>query len=95
VKIQGLSAIDKFKRDHANSRSALDNWVKVTAAATWKTHVDVKATWSSADLISGDRWIFNAGGNNCRIDTYIWFDKETVHVSKVMTHGKYDKEKFK
>lgn len=95
MQINNIHLISDFKKDHANSRKALDFWTALVSTATWSTTVDVKNTFATADLISGNNWIFNIGGNNFRLYAAVVFANGTVTIIEVMTHAEYSKRDYK
>lgn len=72
----------------------MDIWRNVTLAAKWKNFSDVKKTFRAADLY-GSCVIFDIGGNNFRLIAKINYETEVVSIRAVMTHAKYDEDKWK
>lgn len=85
---------EKFANKHARARSSLTIWRDATLKATWKSFEDVKRTFRSAD-ICGACVVFDIGGNNYRLIAKINYVREVVTIYEVMTHAKYDKDKWK
>lgn len=58
----------------------------------WANSSDVKRTFSSANIVKGQkgRWIFDISGNNHRLVAAVDIEMGSVMVQKVMTHGEYD-----
>ena len=90
MRILNKLAIDAFKRSHANSRSAMDNWVAVVEAARWNSTAELKQTFDRADFVKGFT-IFNVGGNNYRIIARVVYPAQTVQITNVFTHAQYDR----
>jgi mRNA interferase HigB len=86
--------VEQFARKHARARSSMDIWRNVTLAAKWKNFSDVKKTFRAADLY-GSCVIFDIGGNNFRLIAKINYETEVVSIRAVMTHAKYDEDKWK
>jgi len=57
--------------------------------AEFQNFNDLRQTFSSADLV-GNFTVFNIGGNNYRLITYI-----IIFIRAVLTHSEYDKENWK
>ena len=81
--------IENFKRTHARSRKPLKSWIKVTEEAHWGTLVDMRNTFNSADLLDGNTYCFNIGGNNFRMEAVVSFGAESVTVTRLETHAEY------
>jgi len=90
----GTVKLDDFARKHARARKSLANWEQVVRAAAWKDSEEMKRTFNSVDY-DAPRTIFNIAGNNLRLIALVDFEKQLVHVSRVMTHAEHDKEKWK
>lgn len=68
----------------------LKAWYAEVRTAAWHTPADVKAHYGSASLLPNGRVVFNIGGNRFRLIVMIRYDKQTVFVRFVGTHGEYD-----
>jgi len=94
MNVANYELVEKFARKHARARSSLDTWRNVTLEAKWKSFNDVKKTFRAADLY-GSCVIFDIGGNNFRLIAKINYETELVSIRAVMTHAKYDEDKWK
>lgn len=50
--IANKELLDDFVQSHANAAKPLNNWVEIVKAVRWTSHVDLKKTFPSADIIS-------------------------------------------
>lgn len=73
-----------------DARENLISWMDVTEAAVWKTPNDVKATYSSASIITNERVVFNIAGNKYRLLVAVNYATGTVFVKFIGTHQEYD-----
>lgn len=94
MRIIGQKAISKFKRDHADARSALDNWYRVVSSRDWNNFVELRRVFPSADLV-GSLVVFNVGGNKYRLIANMSFKAKTLLVREVLTHQEYDRGGWK
>lgn len=94
MKVRGRIRLARFARKHAQARKALDAWYKVAIKAIWKTLRDIRAQYSSADFLSGNRVIFNIKGNHYRLVSALDYENGTVAIEGVYTHAEYDKQTF-
>ncbi len=88
--VLGKVIIEDFKKTHANSRKALDLWLKIAEGSNWSSVADLKIKSPSADYVQ-PFFIFNVGGNKFRIEAAISFKLQTLTVLRVGTHAEYDR----
>ena len=92
--IAGREKVIEFQKKHPESKPRLAYWVSIREAAVWKNPADVRATFRTADFVTG-RVVFNVGGNRYRVITTIAFDVQLVLVEAILTHKEYDKGKWR
>ena len=86
--------LKEFAAQHTDAQASLATWVRVAASAQWSHLVEVRASWPSADQV-GNLTVFNIGGNNYRLITYIDYRFRKVFIREILTHAEYDKEGWK
>lgn len=91
MKIINSELLNEFVRKHADARGAVEKWVSVVEAASWKDHNDLKRDFLSADYVGNSRYVFNIRGNNYRIVAVAVFFAGSLMVRFVGTHAEYDK----
>ena len=79
------------QRGHADAEPPLREWCKAAENARWNSMADVRRDFPSADLVGGDRLIFNIGGNKYRLVCLVHFGRPTLFVLWVGTHSDYDR----
>lgn len=89
--IVGRQVVEKFMRKHANSRASLAAWLDEAEAAEWKTPQDIKDRYRSADFLSGNRVVFDIGGNNYRLVVLVRYQNGILLIQRVGTHAEYSK----
>lgn len=89
----------EFAERHATARGPLNTWYSVVRRANWRNFADVRRTFASADRVRLERGnvitIFDVGGNNYRVLTFVKFNTRCVYIKLVLTHAEYDAEKWK
>ncbi len=80
----------EFSGKHPPAKSPLDAWYAAVRRADWASFADVKATYGNADVVAGNRVIFNLGGNKYRLIAKIAYRCRIVYVRFVGTHAEYD-----
>lgn len=94
VTVVGKQVIEKFIRKHANSRASLSAWLDDAEASEWKTSQDIKNRYRTADFLSGNRVVFDIGGNNYRLVVLVRYHQGVLLIQKVGTHAEYSKWKL-
>ena len=62
---------------------------KLIECSTFDNSADMKRAFNSVDKV-GDYFVFNIGGNRCRLIAAIHFNTQTLYVRSVLTHAEYD-----
>ena len=89
-----LRKLKQFWQSHKNAEVSLRYWYKLTVAHKWQCFNDIVQTFPSADKVK-NFVVFNIGGNNFRLITYIDYIQGKVFIRSVLTHAEYDKENWK
>ncbi len=76
---------------HPASESALESWFAEAKKSEWRGPADIKARYGSADIIAGNRVIFNICGNNYRLVVKIAYKAKIVYIRFIGTHAEYGK----
>lgn len=71
----------------------LANWYNETKKSDWSQFLDLKKSFSSADYVGNDRYVFNIKGNDYRLIALIIFKTRTVFILFIGSHKEYDKIK--
>ncbi len=93
--ILGKSIIEEFKRKHANSRKALDRWVKLVEGANFDSPRDLKQMFGVNVDFVGRQTIFDVGGNKIRAITKVAFGQRIILITHVLSHAEYDRDRWK
>lgn len=92
--IRRIDMVFAYQKKHADSVSPLASWVKLARLAKWKRPQDIKNAIASVDFLSGNRVIFNIGGNNHRLVVMVAYADGEIYVRWIGTHAEYSKMKF-
>lgn len=87
------TTLNRYIRIHPRSKQSLDQWYKTTKDAKWSCHAELKTTFSSADYVGNDRYVFNINVNQFRLVAMVHFDRRTIYIVFLGTHSEYDKVK--
>lgn len=88
------STLKRFWEIHPESKIGLKRWYTQAKQANWQSFQDIRDTFPSADLVA-NFVVFNIGGNNYRLITFIDFQAGKLFIRNVLTHAEYDKERWK
>lgn len=72
------------------TRSSLENWLRVTSAARWKTSAEVRASFPKAVVLNAERVRFEIAGGNYRLIVAFRFDLQIAWIKFIGTHAEYD-----
>jgi len=90
MRIISRKPLREFAKKQPRAKGPLDAWFAEASQAEWGSFADVRATYGSADVVGGNRVIFNIGGNKYRLVVKIAYNCGTVFVRFVGTHEEYD-----
>ncbi|MEO6992197.1 MAG: type II toxin-antitoxin system HigB family toxin [Lacunisphaera sp.] len=91
MRINSRKTLRDFGATHAAAEQSLQAWFHETKSANWKSFTDIKARYRSADLLPGNRVIFNIKGNTYRLIVHLHFKTGLVFIRFIGTHAEYDK----
>jgi mRNA interferase HigB len=88
MRVISVRTLRDFWPGHRDVEGALKSWHAEAKSAAWKTPDDVKQRYPSADILPGDRVVFNIKGNHYRLIVKIHYN---TGIRFVGTHAEYDK----
>jgi mRNA interferase HigB len=91
MRIIARKTLKEFWAKHAEAEQPLKAWFHETKTADWKSFTAIKARYGSADVLPGNRVVFNIKGNRYRLIVRIHFQTGIVFIRFVGTHADYDK----
>jgi mRNA interferase HigB len=72
----------------------ISEWYIVATSASWKSLVDVRKVYPSADYVD-PYTVFNMKGNAYRLIVKIEYRWQMIFVKHLLTHAEYDKGAWK
>jgi mRNA interferase HigB len=91
MRIVGRDILAKFGWRHAAARKSLARWLEQVEAAAWTGPADVKRQFAQASFLSGNRVVFNLGGDRSRLLVVAVYVRGLLDIRWVGTHAEYDK----
>lgn len=67
MRVIARRTLREFWERHAGAREQLQVWLAVAARADWTSPADIKVLFPSADVLPGNRVVFNIKGNRYRL----------------------------
>ena len=87
MEVYGEALLARFGRKHPAARKPLARFLRMAQEAEWRHFLDVKQTFSTADLApSPGTLIFDIGGNKYRLIAKVNFEEQILLIDKVLTH---------
>lgn len=90
MKVVGIQALDELKKNHADTRSSIDNWLAEVRDAKWTSFKDIQNSYNSADYIAPDNIVFDIRHNRYRIWVHVNYKHQIIAIEKAGTHKEYD-----
>jgi mRNA interferase HigB len=91
MRVIAVSTLREFWEEHADAEQSLKSWHKEATDTRWKEPNDIKRLYPSADILPGNRIVFNIKGNTYRLIVKIHYNTGIVFIRFVGTHAEYDK----
>jgi mRNA interferase HigB len=81
----------EYWETHPDIEQALKSWYYEARNAHWKKPDDIKRKYRSADILPGNRVVFNIKGNHYRLVVKIHYNTGVVYIRFIGTHAEYDR----
>jgi mRNA interferase HigB len=94
VKLIGRDLIQRFARQHPDSRSSLKSWTQLMELNSFNHFVELKKTFGSADQVR-PHTVFNICGNKYRLIAIVDYALQSVSIECVLTHAEYDEGRWR
>lgn len=91
MRVIAVGTLRNFWKEHTDAEQALKSWFKEASENRWQEPGDIKKRYPSADILPGNRVVFNIKGNHYRLIVKIHYNTGIVYIRFVGTHAEYDK----
>lgn len=85
-----IKQLREFWQKHRDAEKPLRAWFHEAKQADWKSFSDLKKRYRTADVLPGNRVIFDIKGNAYRLIVHIHYNTGIVFVRFIGTHSTYD-----
>ena len=86
-----IKTLKQFWDKHTDSQVALNSWANIVKRKQWDSFNDIKKTFGSADVIAGNRCVFNIKGNKYRLVVKVHYNTKIMYIRFIGTHSEYDR----
>lgn len=90
MRVIAVKTLRLFWEKHRRAKKPLSAWYHEAKKARWRSFADIKAAYPSADVIPGNRVIFDIHGNTYRLIVHIHYNTGIVFIRFIGTHAEYD-----
>jgi mRNA interferase HigB len=91
MRVIAIKTLKDFWTAHADAEQPLKAWYYEARAANWNSFQDIRSHFNSADVIPGNRVVFDIKGNRYRLVVKIHYNTGIIFVRFVGNHAEYDK----
>lgn len=91
MRIISRKTLRDFWHRYRDAEDPLRAWYHEVAAAKWRAPKDLKLRFRSADILPGNRAVFNIKGNTYRLIVKVHYNTGIVFIRYVGTHAEYDR----
>jgi mRNA interferase HigB len=91
MRIIARRTLKEFYEKHTAAKVPLVVWFHEARAARWLCPQDIRRAYPSADVLPGNRVVFNLKGNRYRLVVKVHYNTGIVFIRFVGTHAEYDK----
>jgi mRNA interferase HigB len=78
-------------RDQPAVKAALAAWFDEVKRACWRNTGEVKQSYATASIVTGERIVINVRGNASRLVVAVDFEKGVAWIKWIGTHEDYDR----
>ena len=91
MQIISIKTLREFWRVHASAETPLKAWYHEARQARWRSFHDIRNRHRHADVLPGNRVVFDLKGNTYRLVVRINYQSGCIFIRFIGTHADYDK----
>ena len=91
MRIIAVRTLREFWERHADAEQGLKAWYHEAKKSNWSQPTDIKKRYPAADILPGNRIVFDIKGNTYRLVVKFHYDSGIGYIRFVGTHAEYDK----
>lgn len=90
MRVIAKKTLVQYYTQHADAKTALEEWHEKAVKAEWENFAQVKQTFNSADYVGNNRIVFDIKGNQYRMVALVLFKIGMVYIRFIGTHSEYE-----
>ncbi len=94
MRVISRRTLREFWEKHSTARDSLLFWYDRISKSSVDNLAQLRQLFPSTDVVKNFT-VFNIGGNNYRLITYIDYQAQMIFIRAVLIHADYDKENWK
>lgn len=91
MRIISDKTLTEFWAQHTDAKAALEAWHTEARHARWQGPQDIFDRYRSADILPGNRVVFNIKGIQYRLVVHVHYNTGIVYIRFIGTHAEYSK----
>lgn len=91
MRIIARGTLVEFWAKHPETEAALTHWLNVARGASWPDPGAVRADFSKAKVLNGERVRFEVAGGSYRMIVAFDFARQAAFIKFIGTHAEYDR----
>lgn len=91
MRIIAVRTLRQFWERHADAEQPLKAWYHEAQKSNWSSPAAIKQFYPRADILPGNRVVFDIKGNTYRLIVKFHYDRGIGYIRFVGTHAEYDK----
>ena len=91
MRIIARATLVGFWAKHPATRRSLEHWHRLTEKGSWRTPLEITATFPKAKVLNAERVRFEVSGGDYRMIVAYRFDLQIAWIKFIGTHAAYDR----
>lgn len=91
MRVIAIKTLSQFWARHRDAEPALRAWYAEAKSAGWRHPQDILDRYHSADILPGNRVVFNIKGNQYRLVVKIHYNTGVVYIRFIGAHAEYNR----
>lgn len=91
MRVLSRKTLQQFWEQHRDVKPALEAWFDEVCQSRWQNPTQIKERYPSADILPGNRVVFNIKGNHYRLVVKLHYNTGIVYIRFIGTHTEYDR----
>lgn len=90
MRVIARSNLVAYWNRHPETKPSLQHWLRIASQSSWRSPLDVAASFPKAKVLNAERVRFEVAGGNHRMVVAVRFDIQIAWIKFLGTHAEYD-----